>query len=129
MNEKNIPILSWYQSEGPRIFALTMNTFYPKKKTKQNWFETMVEPNDMVEHSRNDTNSILENLIARMTQVLPQSQTQNYTTNYDSSITQVGWLQLCFMVPSYWDVYIFEKNKLGYINGDFPQPPSIDPTF
>ena len=27
------------------------------------------------------------------------------------------------------EMFIFERNKLGYINGDLPQPASTDPSF
>ncbi|PNX97393.1 hypothetical protein L195_g020622, partial [Trifolium pratense] len=67
-----------------------------------------------------------------MTQVLNQNQTQTHTTNSDSSAAQIGikldgsnyplWSQI-------FEMYISGKDKLGYINGDLPQPLSTDPGF
>ncbi|MCI04263.1 hypothetical protein A2U01_0025309, partial [Trifolium medium] len=75
----------------------------------------------------------MEDLTSRMTQVLTQNQTQTHTTNNDSSAAaQIGikldgsnyplWSQIV-------EMYISGKDKLGYINGDLPQPLSTDPGF
>ncbi|KAJ0093604.1 hypothetical protein Patl1_26521 [Pistacia atlantica] len=62
-----------------------------------------------------------------MTQLLNQTQ----APNYDSSAQQIGikfdgtnyalWSQIV-------EMYISGKDKLGYINGDLPQPQETDPT-
>ncbi|XP_045787537.1 uncharacterized protein LOC123882926 [Trifolium pratense] len=100
--------------------------------------ETMTGIDEEVESSRNndteikDMKSIMEDLTSRMTQVLNQNQTQTHTTNDDSSAAQIGikldgsnyplWSQIV-------EMYISGKDKLGYINGDLPQPLLTDPGF
>jgi hypothetical protein len=86
---------------------------------------TMIENGDEVESSRNNDNeikdmqSIMEDLTSRMTQVLTQNQTQTHTTNNDSSAAQISIVE----------IYISGKDKLGYINGDLPQPLTTDLGF
>ncbi|RVX23920.1 hypothetical protein CK203_000406 [Vitis vinifera] len=92
----------------------------------------MVNPNDVVQTGGNSTNSILEYLTARMTEVLTKNQTQTHLPTYDTSAAQIGikldgtnyvlWSQVV-------EMYISGKDKLGYINGDFLQPEPTDPTF
>ncbi|GAV74520.1 UBN2_3 domain-containing protein [Cephalotus follicularis] len=65
-------------------------------------------------------------------QVFTQDQTSIHVPTNDLSATQIGikldgtnyalWFQVV-------EMYISGKDKLGYINGDFPQPSSTDPTF
>lgn len=79
----------------------------------------------------NDVLSLFEDLTSRMTQALSQNQMQTHTTN-DSFAAQIGvkldgsnyplWSQIV-------EMYISGKDKLGYINGDLPQPLSTDPSF
>ena len=73
--------------------------------------------------------SILE-LTTRMTEALNRTQTPTITS--EPSAAPIGikfdgsnyalWSQIV-------EMYISGKDKLGYINGDFPQPPPTDPSF
>ena len=53
-------------------------------------------------------------------------------TTSDSATTQIG-IKLDGMNYGLWsqivEMYILGKDKLGYINGDLPQPKPNDPTF
>ena len=95
----------------------------------------MVEPTELVEskeHAENSTAAILENLTTRMTQVLTENQTQTQVTTYDTSTAQIG-IKLDGSNYALWsqvvEMYISGKDKLGYINGEFPEPGPTDPTF
>ena len=92
----------------------------------------MVNPTDVVQTSGNSTDSILEDLTARMIEVLTKNQTQTHLPTYDASIAQIG-IKLDGTNYAFWsqvvEMYISGKDKLGYINGDFLQPEPTDPTF
>ena len=92
----------------------------------------MVNPNDVVQIGGSSTYSTLEDLIARMTEVLTKNQTQTHLPTYDTSATQIG-IKLDGTNYALWsqvvEMYISGKDKLGYINGDFLQPEPTDPTF
>lgn len=78
----------------------------------------------------------IESLATKMTQVLTQNQTQNQTqipiTTNEHSAAQIG-IKLDGTNYALWsqvvEMYISGKDKLGYINGDIPQPGPADPTF
>ena len=76
-------------------------------------------------------NSILTDLTTRMTQVPNHNQTQNQITSHEPA-TQIG-IKLDGTNYALWsqivEMYISGKDKLGYINGDFPQPLQTDPAF
>ena len=82
----------------------------------------MVNLTDVVQTSGNSTDSILEDLTARMIEVLTKNQTQTHLPTYDASIAQIG-IKLDGTNYALWsqvvEMYISGKDKLGYINGDF----------
>ena len=90
----------------------------------------METPSTGVEKQEGE-NLALTDLTTRMTQLLNQNQTQNQISSHEPA-TQIGikldgtnyalWSQIVVM-------YISGKDKLGYINGDLPQPPQTDPAF
>lgn len=91
----------------------------------------MAEPTDVVAHQRhgeNSTAAILDDLMTRMTQVL----TQNQVSTYEAPAALIG-IKLDSsnygLLSQVVEMYISGKDKLGYINGDIPQPESSDPTF
>ncbi|KAL6346427.1 hypothetical protein AAG906_033223 [Vitis piasezkii] len=92
----------------------------------------MVNPNDVVQTGGSSTDSILEDLTARMTEVLTKNQTQTHLLTYDTFAAQIG-IKLDDTNYALWsqvvEMYISGKDKLGYINGDFLQPEPTDPTF
>ncbi|KAK0592717.1 hypothetical protein LWI29_024180 [Acer saccharum] len=80
------------------------------------------------------TTSILTELTNRMAEVLTKASTPTPTPTltFDTSAALIGtkldgtnyalWSQVV-------EMYISGKDKLGYINGDFPQPLQTDPSF
>ena len=92
----------------------------------------MVNPTDVVQTSGNSTDSILEDLTARMTEFLTKNQTQTHLPTYDASAAQIG-IKLdgtnYALYSQVVEMYISGKDKLGYINGDFLQPKPTYPTF
>ena len=50
----------------------------------------MVNPNDVVQTGGNSIDSILEDLMAIMTEVLAKNQTQTHLPTYDASTAQIG---------------------------------------
>ncbi|KAL6337829.1 hypothetical protein AAG906_002294 [Vitis piasezkii] len=92
----------------------------------------MVNPNDVVQTGGSSTDSILEDLMARMIEVLTKNQTQTHLPTYDTSSAQIG-IKLDGTNYALWsqvvEMYISGKDKLGYINGDFLQPEPTDSTF
>ena len=92
----------------------------------------MAESTELMEHLNPQTESILTSLTTKMTEVLSRSQTSQHPPPADSSTTPIG-IKLNDSNFALWsqvvEMYIFGKDKLGYINGDFPQPPETDPTF
>lgn len=97
---------------------------------------TMTKPNDEVFHQDQEENSttasLLENLTMKLTQILTQSSTQVSTQSHEPSTAQISvkldgsnyglWSQVV-------EMFISGKDKLGYINGDLPQPSPTDPQF
>ena len=92
----------------------------------------MVNPTNVVQTGGSSTDSILEDLTARMTKVLTKNQTQTHLPTYDASIAQIS-IKLDGTNYALWsqfvEMYISGKDKLGYINGDFLQPEPTDLTF
>ncbi|KAH7861892.1 hypothetical protein Vadar_032267 [Vaccinium darrowii] len=92
----------------------------------------MSELTNAAKNDGNSTDLILEDLMARMTEVLTKNQTQTHTPSYDSSAAQIG-IKLDSTNYALWsqvvEMYISGKDKLGYINGDLPQPSQTDLTF
>ncbi|KAG6768521.1 hypothetical protein POTOM_027442 [Populus tomentosa] len=93
--------------------------------------DTMAAPTDLVEQNQQGTEAILEDLTTRMTQALRQSLNQTPAVTYDTAApiaiklngtNYALWSQIV-------EMYISGKDKLGYINGDLPQPELNDPTF
>lgn len=78
----------------------------------------------------------LDNLTARMAEILPQTlnktQTQNQIAISEVSAAPIG-ITLNSSNYALWsqvlEMYISGKDKLGYINGDITQPPTTDPTW
>ena len=65
-----------------------------------------------------------------MTEVLTRAQTSPQPLLVDSAPISIKWEGSNYALWSQIvEMYISGKNKLGYINGDFPQPPEIDPSF
>ena len=77
----------------------------------------------------NPSESILE-LTTRMTEVLNRAHTPTITT--ETSAAPIG-IKLDGSNYALWsqvvEMYISGKDKLGYINGEFSQPPSTNTTF
>jgi hypothetical protein len=73
---------------------------------------------------------ILTNLTNQMTEVL--SKVQNPTHSTESSTAPIG-IKLDSSNYGLWsqvvEMYISGKDKLGYINGDYPPPPMTNPSF
>ena len=77
------------------------------------------------------TETILDNLTSKMTEVLSRVQTSSSPIT-DSPMVPISvkldgsnyglWSQVV-------EMYISGKDRLGYINGDYPQPPETDPSF
>lgn len=90
------------------------------------------EPADGKQDKGNPMNKIFEDFTARMAQLLTQNQTQIHPPMVDAPAAQIGikldgtnfplWSQVV-------EMYISGKDKLGYINGDTPEPPATDPTY
>ena len=92
----------------------------------------MVASTGLVEPEQPNTTTNFEYHMARMTQAITQNQTQTPVVMHDITATQIGikldgtnyvlWSQII-------EMFILEKDKLGYINGDLPQPEPNDPSF
>ena len=78
------------------------------------------------------TNSILDELTTKMTEVLTRAQTSSQPSLTEASITPIS-IKLGGSNYALWsqvvEMYISSKDKLGYINGDFPQPVETDLSF
>lgn len=92
----------------------------------------MTDPTDLIEQGQQSTAALLEDLTTRMTQVLTQNQIQTPAATSDPTATQIG-IKLDGKNYALWsqvvEMYISGKDKLGYINGDLPQPEPHDPMF
>lgn len=76
------------------------------------------------------TNTILTELTTRMTEAFTKAQAPTQTT--ENSAAPIG-IKLDGTNYALWsqvvEMYISGKDKLGYINGDVPQPPSTSASF
>ena len=92
----------------------------------------MAESRDLTQPLIPQTNSLLNDLTTKMTEVLTRAQTSPQPLLADSSTTPIG-IKLEGSNYALWsqvvEMYISGKDKLGYINGDSPQPPETDPSF
>ena len=92
----------------------------------------MVESGDLTQSLIPHTNSILNDLTTKMTEVLTRAQTSPQPLLVDSSTAPIG-IKLEGSNYALWsqvvEMYISGKDKLGYINGDSPQPPKTDPSL
>ncbi|KAJ0048821.1 hypothetical protein Pint_15647 [Pistacia integerrima] len=88
---------------------------------------TDTEPPTGESHS----DSIFSDFTAKMTKALTKVQTPTMTTE-PSAVASIG-IKLNETNYALWsqvvEMYISGKDKLGYINGDIPQPSLTDPTF
>ena len=91
---------------------------------------------DLTDSATSDTatsaDSILETLATKMTEVLSKAQSTPQSQISDSSTVPIN-IKLDGSNYALWsqvaEMYISGKDKLGYIDGTFPQPSAIDPTF
>jgi hypothetical protein len=86
----------------------------------------MAEPVTIPGDNSPPNTSILTNLTIQMTEVLSKVQTPTHSTapigiKLDSSNYGL-WSQVV-------EMYISGKDKLGYINSDYPPPPTTNPSF
>jgi hypothetical protein len=76
------------------------------------------------------TTSMLTTLTHQMTKTLSKVQTQTMSTE---NLTAPIGIKLDGSNYALWsqvvEMYISGKDKLGFINRDFPKPPTIDPSF
>jgi hypothetical protein len=81
-------------------------------------------------HASPQTTSILTTLTNQMTEALSKVQTPTHST--EGSTAPIG-IQLDSSNYGLWsqvvEMYISGKDKLGFINGDYPPPPTTDPSF
>ncbi|KAK8951274.1 hypothetical protein KSP39_PZI003194 [Platanthera zijinensis] len=79
----------------------------------------------------NSTETIIDTLTSKMTEVLSRAQTSSFPIT-DSPMAPIS-IKLDGSNYGLWsqvvEMYISGKDKLGYINGDYPQPPDTDPSF
>ena len=75
--------------------------------------------------------AILDDLTIKMQQALTQTQTSTHSSSDNFGIPM--GIKLDGQNYALWsqvmEMYIAEKDKLGYILGDIPQPEPTDPTF
>ena len=78
------------------------------------------------------TKSILDGLTAKMTEALTRAQTSSQSPITDSPTVPIS-IKLDGSNYALWsqvvEMYILGKDKLGYINGDSPQPLETDPSI
>jgi hypothetical protein len=90
----------------------------------------MVDPVTTSGDNPPPTTSILNNLTNQMTEVLSKVQTTTHSTENSTALIGIKldssnyglWSQVV-------EMYISGKDKLGFINGDYPPPPTTDPSF
>lgn len=90
-----------------------------------------MEEHIVVAEQSQEENSIMADLASRMTQMLNQTQTQIQSPSNESAV-QIG-VKLNGTNYALWsqvvELYISGKDKLGYINGEIPQPQETDPSY
>lgn len=93
---------------------------------------SMAKSGDLTQPLIPQPDSILNDLTTKMTEVLTKAQTSPQPLLADSSTAPIGiklegsnyvlWSQVV-------EMYISGKDKLGYINGNSPQPLETNPSF
>jgi DNA-binding phage protein len=90
----------------------------------------MAEPVTNAGYPPPSTSSMLTTLTHQMTEALSKVQTPTMSTE---SLTAPIGIKLDGSNYALWsqvvEMYISGKDKLGFINNDFPQPPTTDPSF
>jgi len=90
----------------------------------------MAEPVTNAGYPPPSTSSMLTTLTHQMTEALSKVQTSTMSTE---TLTAPIGIKLDGSNYALWsqvvEMYISGKDKLGFINGDSPQPPTIDPAF
>ena len=88
----------------------------------------MIESNSQIGGFPPTTTFVLSELTMKMVEVLNKASTPTSTAN-----TALIDIKLDGLNYALWsqvvEMFIFERDKLGYINGDLPQPVSTDPSF
>ena len=91
----------------------------------------MAELTDLMATGEKSSTAILDDLTIKMQQALTQTQISTNSSS-DNFGMQMG-IKLDGQNYALWsqvmEMYIAEKDKLGYILGDIPQPEPTDPTF
>lgn len=86
---------------------------------------------DVARMDADSTENIRDNLTSKMTEVLTRVLTSPSPIT-DSPMVPIS-IKLDGSNYGFWsqvvEMHIFGKDKLGYINEDYPQPPEIDPFF
>lgn len=87
----------------------------------------MAKSTELMQHRSPQAESILNDWTTKMTEILNDFITPTTFFNRSNRIKLDGsnyalWSQVV-------EMYISGRDKLGYINGDYPQPPEIDPSF
>jgi len=90
----------------------------------------MVDPVTTSGDNPPPTTSILNNLTNQMTEVLSKVQTTTHSTENSTALIGIKldssnyglWSQVV-------EMYISGKDKLGYIDSDYPPPPTTNPSF
>ena len=92
--------------------------------------DTDIITNSSDHPSHTDSDSIITTLTSQMTEAL--SKVQVSTSTIENSTAPIG-IKLDGSNYALWsqvvEMYIFDKDKLGYINNDCPPPPKADPFF
>ncbi|KAK6934965.1 Retrotransposon Copia-like, N-terminal [Dillenia turbinata] len=89
----------------------------------------MEDPTKLVLSPNTSTESILDNLTTKITEVMSRTQASSII----DSVTVPTNIKLNDSNYALWsqvvEMYISGKDKLGCINGDLPKPPETDPSF
>ena len=92
--------------------------------------DTDIITNSSDHPSHTDSDSIITTLTSQMTEAL--SKVQVSTSTIENSTAPIG-IKLDGSNYALWsqvvEMYISDKDKLGYINNDCPPPPNADPSF
>lgn len=90
----------------------------------------MAESSTLTDGGKGQADVVLEDFATRMVEVL--NSCQKSTPSMDSSSAQIG-IKLDDTNYALWsqivEMYISGKDKLGYINGELPQPSPTDPAY
>ena len=92
-----------------------------------NYSKSIADSTKLIQPPNTTTESIFDNLTTKMIEVLLRAQTSSQLPIANSptvliSIKDALWSQVV-------EMYISGKDKLGYINGNFPQPLETNPFF